>query len=121
MSKLVNQYEGYNLDKFELPNLANATPEFLVGEFVKLKELEKIAKKYTGLVQNALKAQTVKLRDPDTGEGVIKGEVKQVRFELRTTERISAPLVREFLDEEDLQKVMSVSDAIYMIIEDKEE
>lgn len=53
---------------FELPNLANATPEFLTQELGKVKSRIKNLEKYEGVFEQALVARLKKVSGDDSGK-----------------------------------------------------
>ena len=99
--------------EFKLPNLANATPEFLIDQIGQAKARLKNLEKYEGIFIQALLAKLmVRKDDPDGEEPMLKnafGEHKGDKF-VATIEpavgsmRLNADKVRAHVGSEDVYK-----------------
>lgn len=90
-------------------SMSNMTNSALCDELGLLNEMRKIVSKKENFIKEALR-ERMKQEDLDT----TKGRKYEVTLKPVTTERISVPLVRKILTDEQLREVTQVSEASRM-------
>jgi hypothetical protein len=78
--------------KVELPNLANATPEYIVDELGRIRDELNKYKRLEGFFKQALQGRR------ENGQNVISGSVYDALISEETQIRINADKVREYFE-----------------------
>ena len=84
--------DQFTSSKFEIPDLANATPGYLSDELGETRKVIKNANKLEGFLKEALKARK------DEGAEYVDGEKWRTNFIESSRSGISGPLVKEIFD-----------------------